>query len=293
MTTTLEEPETTHVEDDLEAPLIPLAKLRKDLQKAAETLSPHEARYLVSVYYQLQDLRIILNNQEKSNIKRERPHAAVSFFLKQLKAVERQVAQVLDTYSESKELGRWVRQIVGIGPIISAGLLAHIDLNTMPHVSNLWSFAGLNPTMKWEKGQKRPYNENLKVLCAGKIGQSFVYNQNRPNDIYGKVYAKRKELEVQRNEAGNNAEKAAEILQKKRFDKKTVAYQNYIAGKFPPAHIHARARRYAVKLFLSHYWATGRAMAGLPVTEPYAIAVLGHSPESKINPPYPPKPATS
>ena len=55
-----------------------------------------------------------------------------------------------------------------------------------------------------------------------------------------------------RNDHGDYAERAALILTQKKFDKKTDAYKAYSSGNLPPAHIHAMARRYAVKLFLSH-----------------------------------------
>ena len=54
------------------------------------------------------------------------------------------------------------------------------------------------------------------------------------------------------NEAGEFSDQAADALEKKNYDKTTEAYKAYIEGKLPPAQIHARARRYAVKLFLSH-----------------------------------------
>jgi hypothetical protein len=55
------------------------------------------------------------------------------------------------------------------------------------------------------KGQKRPHNAKLKVLCW-KIGDSFVKQQSRENDVYGKVYGERKRLELERNDAGLFAE---------------------------------------------------------------------------------------
>lgn len=43
------------------------------------------------------------------------------------------------------------------------------------------------------------------------------------------------------------------------------------------AHIYAMATRKTVKIFLAHLWAEWRRLEDLPVTEPYAIAQLGHS----------------
>jgi hypothetical protein len=137
----------------------------------------------------------------------------------------------------------------GIGPVIAAGLLAHIDINEAPTTGHIWRFAGLDPTSVWEKGQKRPWNAELKTLCW-KIGQSFMKFSGRDECFYGKLYIERKQYEVDRNDSGGNATRAAELLPK--FNKNTEAYGHLKNGKLPPAQIDARARRWAVKLFLSH-----------------------------------------
>jgi len=51
-----------------------------------------------------------------------------------------------------------------------------------------------------------------------------------------------------------------------------------VPGKLPPAHIHARVKRWAVKLFLAHYHHVAWTLAiGAPPPKPYVIAVLGHA----------------
>lgn len=42
-------------------------------------------------------------------------------------------------------------------------------------------------------------------------------------------------------------------------------------------HVMNMARHEAGKLFLSHFWAVAREIAGLPVTEPYAGTIMGHT----------------
>ena len=41
----------------------PIRKLRSDLKQAAKTMSAEEARYLVDLYYQIQDFRKASGNQ--------------------------------------------------------------------------------------------------------------------------------------------------------------------------------------------------------------------------------------
>ena len=54
------------------------------------------------------------------------------------------------------------------------------------------------------------------------------------------------------NEAGAFAERAANILKEKNFNKSTNAYKAYSAGKLPDAHIIAMAKRKTVTIFISH-----------------------------------------
>ena len=57
------------------------------------------------------------------------------------------------------------------------------------------------------------------------------------------------------------------------------AYGHYSDGRLPPPdHIHSRAKRYAVKLFLSHYHEIGYTLEfGIEPPNPYPIGVLGHA----------------
>jgi len=135
----------------------------------------------------------------------------------------------------------------------------------------------LDPTVTWEKKTKRPWNAALKVV-TWKIGESFVKVSSNENDVYGKVYVERKALEIERNEVGAFAEQAAEKLRKFKFSEDTGAHKAYEAGKLPPAHIHARAKRYAVKLFLAHWQEVAYYHHfGERAPKPYVITHLGHA----------------
>lgn len=69
---------------------------------------------------------------------------------------------------------------------------------------------------------------------------------------YRSVYEWRKGYEVRNNEAEKFKEQADYKLSSRNFKKTTVAYKSYRQGKLPPAHLDARARRFAVKIFLVH-----------------------------------------
>ncbi len=336
-----------------------LMLVRKDLRKAAETLTIPQARFLVDQYYAWQDFRIQSTNQVAALTKTDEPHEGVAYIGRQHHEVEQTIAAILDSYTkhEATGMGLWARDVVGIGPVIAAGLLANVSMEHCVTVGHLWSFAGLNPAQKWlgrdkaatlvstvllgfngeittesvmemarqanrryeyleRAGRnksgvwtkdsltaalaKRPWNARFRVLCW-KAGESFVKVSARPNDIYGKVYLARKEGEQRKNFAGDYADQARQKLQDYRIGKDTDAYRWYSGGfrpvyteeagwvaeprddgtgvpMLPPAHIHARAKRYAVKAFLADYWSEAYVRHyGHEPPLPYAVEKLGHA----------------
>jgi hypothetical protein len=237
----------------------PIDRLTSDIVKALKkgssggggglVLTRGDVRYMVDVYYQIQEFRKASCNQREST--EVEPNQLVSWLSTQFYTLERQVHRALDAWTETDPASVWAKSITGIGPVISAGLAAHLDIGKAPTVGHIWNFCGLNPKIVWEKGQKRPFNLRMKVLCW-KIGDSFVKFHNHPKCSYGKLYAKRKALELQRNEEGLFAAQAAETLEKKRITEYATR-SCYEAGKLPPGRLDLRARRWAVKLFLSHW----------------------------------------
>lgn len=335
-------------------------RMDRDLVKAASIMSDDEARYLVDAYYTMQDNRKRSENQARTAQKANEPNLVIQWYAQQNRTLEDQVKRALDGYTIGHKMGSWMREVKGIGPVISAGLLAHINIEECPTAGHIWNFAGLNPKLVWPSTEKaaawvkengldvpkaaeafgrnptrlyhaathdkdgkevkltakgltfalsrRPYNASLKTLCW-KIGQSFMKFSNHEDCYYGQVYKTRKMLEVSRNESGGNAELAAEAL--RRIGKDTEAHAwltacykpeavrtlrdsgvvltpgelTKIRGEpgsgvpmLPPGQIDARARRYAVKLFLSHMhdeWY--RRHFGKEPPMPYPIAILGHA----------------
>ena len=255
-------------------------RLTRDLRNSAILMSNQEARFLVDCYYMLQDNRLRTSAQVRALNEGAEPHLLMGWIEEQSRILENQIKSTLDKFSMANPVGEWSRSICGIGPVIAAGLLAHIDITKAPTVGHIWSFAGLEPNAKWEKGKKRPWNASLKCLCW-KIGESFVKVQNNENDIYGQLFVERKAKEIAKNEAGDFEEQAA--IGAKRVGKSTEAYKHYSKGRLPPGHIHARAKRWAVKLFLAHWHEVAyREEYGTAPPNPYPIAHLGHT--HKIEP---------
>ena len=295
-------------------------KLRKDIRAAAKTLEDEEARYLVDQYYIMQDDRKRARNQERAYNKGQeeeavpKPSGILGWLAGNSERLEDEIKTVLDVYSENHPIGLWMKSNVGIGPVIAAGLLAHISIEDKPTVGHIWRFAGLDPTQKWEKGKKRPWNAALRTLCW-KVGQSFMKFSAHPDCIYGKLYRQRKAYEVLRNGATTkkvylqmlqddvkglprhvtiNADDGPEAMvifgEKRNAETAKVQREtrNYKKGSpaltwldqdlLPPGQIDARARRWAVKMFLSDlhvvwYFHLKQTMPPLP----YPIKILGHA----------------
>lgn len=285
---------TIHDDRDDPSILTPVKRLSKDLAIAAVTISDAEARFLVDAYYSMQDARIRADGQIRSILKHPvltgdkdpetgepkravEPHDVLQWLSTQSSTLERQVKRALEKYVGVHRLGDWLMSIHGIGPVITAGLLAHIDIRRAPTVGNIWRFAGLDPTVVWKKKTKRPWNAQLKVVCF-KAGESFVKFHNDTRCFYGHIWRTRKDLYESRNDAGDYAARSAKILETRNLRKETDAYKAYSIGRFPPAHIHAMARRYAVKLLLSHLH--GEMCRRILKTEPplpYPIEFMGHA----------------
>ncbi len=286
--------------------------LTKDLVDAATDLSIDEVRFLVDSYYIIQKDRIRSKAQVKALAKSGEPHKVIGWLAEQSRVLEYQIKRTLAKFSEHHAYGDWPLSVTGIGPVITAGLISHIDMGKAPTAGHIMSFAGLNPTKLWLKGQKRPWNADLKTLCW-KIGESFVKMQNRESDVYGHLFVIRKDEEWTRNLNGEFSDQAAKVLEDKNIGKDTMAYAFY-SGQFspvqihnylrnnepipeglkpdgttptlrmlPPAHVHARARRWVVKIFISNLHEVWFELYyDKPAPEPYPFAHLGHT--HKINP---------
>ena len=251
-------------------------RLNKDLREKAKHMSRQEARYIVDTYYALQAYRIRTQAQNRQAGKEAESSHCIAFLFSQTEDLEARAKSMLDIWTKEHPMGVWARRYKGVGPCISAGIIAHVDIERTPTMGNLWSFAGLDPTKKWKKGERRPWNASLKVLCW-KLATSFV-KQDPAESFYRRVYDDRKAYETAKNTAGDYKEQAAAALVAKKIGKDTVAYQHYSEGRLPPGHLHARAMRYTAKMFLGHWWQTYFEMhTGRAAPRPYAIEHMGHA----------------
>jgi hypothetical protein len=144
----------TDLTHELVEGLEPLRRLSRDLKKAASTLSHDEARYLVDAYYQMQDDRKRSDSQARALSESGEPHEVLAWLGGNTSMIERNIKGALGVYASSHTVGEWSQTILGIGDVLSAGLLAHIDITKAATVGNIWRYAGLDPTSVW-LGTKR------------------------------------------------------------------------------------------------------------------------------------------
>jgi len=249
---------------------------REDLRKVGKIFAA-ELRLLVSNYYQVQEMRKRMDMQLRHLGDRQVLDISLAgpdIF----GGWEEDIAKSFKKALRDDPVACWVMAQRGIGHIIAAGLLAHIDITRAQTAGHIWRFAGLDPSMKWAKGQKRPYNAELKQICWH-AGQCFMKQSNDPDCFYGKLYREKKREYIARNEAGGFAEKAKVYQGVSDKDNKALLAK----GMVPAAYIDNCARRFAVKIFLSHlhtvlYWNEYRKVPPLP----YAVSILGHAHEIGI-----------
>lgn len=144
-----------------------LAKISKSVKESTVTVTDPEARFLVDTYYQVQAARISAANQIRSIVQGADDNAdkvpqALSWVFENMKSQEVQIKAMLDFYTSNKAVGYWLKEIIGIGPVLAAGLLSNFDFDKAPHYGNFVSFAGLNDyNNPWlgEKGSKKVVEE--------------------------------------------------------------------------------------------------------------------------------------
>ena len=127
-----------------------LAQISSDI----EAMSPDQCRTVVDIYYEIQRLRIAANAQHESSEVPVRPLASVATLMRMN---EDGLQSILGAFAKRHREGRWALSQCGIGPVITAGLLAHIKPERAPTAGALWRFAGLDPGQEWlgtEKARK-------------------------------------------------------------------------------------------------------------------------------------------
>ena len=231
-----------------------------------EIIDKNSIQKIVTSYHRIQDVKSAiesLNNSPESI-------PVLDSMVQTLSSIDSIIKRPMSNYIGDSIVGKWASSQVGIGPVLTAGLMSYIDMEKAHSPGAIWRYAGLDPSFN----NKKSFNSELKSLCW-KIGSSFAKYATKPNSFYGKLYLQDKERRTIKNNEGLYAQKAEEILSdlpyKYRSDQESL-----MQGKLSDEQIDAQARRFAVKIFLSHYYAIAyQENNGEPAIRPSFITING------------------
>jgi hypothetical protein len=125
-------------------------RLSKDLKNSVKTLNRDEVRTLVDYYYIIQDNRKSAHNQTSQLEKSGEPHALLNYVKKQADILETQIKNAMNFWTEEHIVAKIIKEeVYGVGPVISAGLVAYFDIHRAATAGAFWRYAGLDPSAKW------------------------------------------------------------------------------------------------------------------------------------------------
>lgn len=213
--------------------------------KSDNQLNEIEVRRIVLAYNKIYDARLaieaIANNGE--------PNSYIDRILAATESVDLIVKRPLSNYVNNTVVGKWAMSQVGVGPVFTAGLMSYVDVTKAKTATSVWRYAGFDPV--FNSNPRMSYNGDLKNVCL-KIGQSFSRHSTKKNCFYGKLYLQDKARRIRNNDNGEYSEQAFEALMNVNSkNKDTIAVLQ--SGKLPDEQIEQQSRRFAVKIFLSHY----------------------------------------
>lgn len=127
-----------------------IERLNKDLKNSVASLTRDEVRTLVDYYYMIQENRKAANNQISQLEKSGEPHALLKYVHKQADVLENQIKNAMSLWTDEHVVSKVIKdEVFGIGPVISAGLVAFFDIRKAPTAGAFWRYAGLDPSAKW------------------------------------------------------------------------------------------------------------------------------------------------
>ncbi len=167
---------------------------------------------------------------------------------------------------------KYLQFVNGIADRLGAKLVGEIgDIGHFDTISKLWAFSGYRVmddgrAQRREAGKKSNWNATLKETCY-LIGEQFVRSgaeTERHGPSFGRLLYDR----------AKKADREKHPVPVPRLDKKGQPAKDR-DGKsindYSDGHIHARAKRKAVKIFLGCLWLAWREIENLPLREPWPL----------------------
>lgn len=264
-------------------------------------------RSLVEMFYDFQGQRIISGNRIDGNVRQglivreDMSKYGVDDIFEHAILFEKEIQKRLTKEIKSYPLYvDYFEKIYGIGPILSAGLMAYIeDISKFRHVSSLWQYCGVGMntycekckkptsveiTYQGEKGKTIAKRQKPMKVCPNCKGETIPFRQRRVAGYQSNYNDKFKVLcwKIGNSFVKQSAAKSGyrRLYDEIKITERTKHPEKIVTnGKtaYNDGHIHNMTMRKVVKIFLSHVWSTWRELDGLLVTPPYESQILNHS----------------
>ena len=242
---------------------------------------------VVQNFYDWQRMRIAVSNRLSKAAKGEIYLTAYDVKMNEktiedLKALEHEAELRVRRVVREHPMWPWLKAIKGISEVLAGAMLSQFDINKAPRPSNFWSFAGLSVkdgrAPKREAGCEQAdgrkglaYNSWLRTIIVGRVGPSFL---KAKNEKYVPIYEGYK----------HRLQSMPCSLPLDQHKKSGIAewFPSGSKGRKPKdgdfctkGHMHNKAIRYMVKMFIVDMWTAWREVEKLPVVAPYSEAKLG------------------
>lgn len=211
--------------------------------------------------------------------------------LHDIKAGERKIERkIVKELKEWKVWNEYLSKVKGCGSTIAATLISKIyPISRFPKPSKLVAYCGVSPVyfkLKCEKGHK-VITTSPREKCPVRVGNNGkpcdarileVQKINRPvrkAEAKGYVFMICEELRPVLHQLAETFEKQGGYY-RWLYDRAKQYYTQRDGDKIPKWRIRLRTLAWLKRIFLHHLWEAWRRLEGLPITEPYPVAKLGH-----------------
>lgn len=213
-------------DENVELELQKASSLTKDMKSylvSIKSVTRSEIRTLVNLFYQTQDNRKAIreqiraieqgrasglkdpDGQTQAEFKSDEDIAILNWTLKNMTVIENGLRASLKFIVESRTEGRWLLDIVGVGPVLAAGLMGFLDITKANYGANFASYAGLNdnnrPWLGKEKsriivndivGDAKQITDEMVIEISAKTQWSYAYLTKWAYDQDKKKWSKEK-----------------------------------------------------------------------------------------------------
>ena len=201
----------------------------------------------------------------------------VSMYFDVLNKEELHVKALEKVLKEEPIYTTFLKNIKGIGPLLSGVLISEIDITKAKYASSLWKYACLDVVTYYDEKKKQWITEGRRMKKAHLEEREYISKNGEKrttNTLPCNPFLKSKlvgEKGVAHNFIMHRTEPYYSMYLNYKFRvRNKPEYKNESDG-----HIHNMAKRYIAKQFLIEYYKRARELAGLPVYNPYAEEKLG------------------